>query len=289
MFFFTITLTLAGDLSVEADKYFQANDWPNVVKAYSVMVKEDPSIAQSWFRLGRGLHETKNYNDALTAYSEAEKKGFSPLSVYLRKARTFSAMGNSKAAMDSFKQAVDQGFNDPSYMTDDKELAILRKDSRYDSVLKQVKRNEKPCGFDAEFRQFDFWIGEWDVYMGGNLAGKSKIQLILKDCVIVENWESASYGYSGKSYNVYNPGIKKWQQFWVDSAAGPTLYTGELINGEMRFDADKYNPDGTKMMTKMIFYKLGPDKVRQHIQQSSDGGKTWTDYFDGEYRRTNKK
>ena len=49
------------------------------------------------------------------------------------------------------------------------------------------------------------------------------------------------------------PGIKKWQQFWVDSSGGPTLYTGQLINGEMRFDAEKYNPDGTKDYDKNDF------------------------------------
>ncbi len=286
--FFIFNFSFAEDLAVEGDKYFQANDWANVVKTYTALIKEDPSVAQSWFRLGRGLHETGNYKEALNAYNEAEKKGFNPLSIYLRKARTYSVMGDSKAAMDLFKQAVEQGFNDPSYMTDDKEFANLKQDSRFDSVLAQVKRNAKPCGFDPEFRQFDFWIGEWEVFMGGSLVGKSQIELILKDCVIVENWESASYGYTGKSYNVYNPGIKKWQQFWVDSAGGPTLYIGEFVNGEMHFDAEKYDPDGTKMTTKMIFYNLGSDKVRQHIQQTNDGGKTWTNYFDGEYRRVKK-
>jgi hypothetical protein len=198
-------------------------------------------------------------------------------------------LNNPKEAMDSFKQAVDQGFNDPTVLTNDKELGNLKQDSRFDAVLNQVKRNAKPCGYDPEFRQFDFWIGEWEVFNGGTLAGKSKVELILKDCVIVENWESASYNYSGKSYNVYNPGIKKWQQFWVDNAAGPTLYIGEFVNGEMRFNSESFNPDGTKVLSKMTFYNLGPDKIRQHIQQSTDSGKTWTNYFDGEYTRQNKK
>src|SRR5204863_3073344 len=33
------------------------------------------------------------------------------------------------------------------------------------------------------------------------------------------------------------------------------------------------------------FYNLGPDKVRQHGETSSDNGKTWTTSFDLEYRR----
>ncbi len=289
MIFFVANFSFAEDPNVEAERYLNANDWPNVVTAYGALAKKDPSNAQAWYRLGRGYHELGKYSEALKAYDEAEKKGFHQMSVYIRKSKTFSMMGNSKEAMDIFKQAVDQGFNDPSAMSDDKEFASLKQDSRYDSILAQVKRNEKPCGFDPEFRQFDFWIGDWEVFMGGNLVGKSRIELILKDCVIVENYESTFYGYTGKSYNVYNPGLKKWQQFWVDSSAGPTLYTGQLINGEMRFEAEKYNADGTKALTKMTFYNLGPDKVRQYIQQSTDSGKSWTNGFDGEYRRINKK
>lgn len=289
MLFLVVRSSWAQDLDSDADRYYQANEWEKTLKAYSELVKQDPANPQNWFRLGRALHETGNYKEALRAYDEADKRGVHKLSVLLQKARSFARLGNSKQAMDHFKQAVDLGFNQPSVMTDDNELAVLRKDSRYDSVLSQIKRNERPCSFELEFRNFDFWIGDWEVFVSGGLAGRSHVELILRDCVIVENWDSTSYGYSGKSYNVYHPGLKKWQQFWVDDAAGPTLYTGEFINGEMRFDAEKMNADGTKALTKMTFYNLGPDKVRQWIRQSTDGGKTWSDVFDGEYRRVNKR
>jgi tetratricopeptide (TPR) repeat protein len=287
---FITKFSFAENPSAEAERFLTAEDWPNVIKAYGELARKDPSNAQAWYRLGRGYHETGKYEDALKAYNEAEKKGFHQMSVLVRKSKTYSMMQNSKEAMDMLKQAADLGFSDTNAMSTDKEFAALRKDSRFDSVLSQVKRNEKPCGFDPEFRQFDFWIGEWDVFVSGSLAGKSKIELILKDCVIVENWESPGLGYAGKSYNVYNPGLKKWQQFWVDSSGGPVSYTGQLIDREMRFESEMYNADGTKTLRKMTFYNLGPDKVRQYIQLSSDGGKTWTNGFDGEYRRkTNEK
>ena len=50
-----------------------------------------------------------------------------------------------------------------------------------------------PCTTDPVYRQFDFWIGEWDVYAkNGKEAGDSRIDLILDSCIILENWKSAN-------------------------------------------------------------------------------------------------
>jgi hypothetical protein len=43
--------------------------------------------------------------------------------------------------------------------------------------------------------------------------------------------------------------------------------------------------DSTWVIQRMTFHNLGPDKVRQHGENSNDGGKTWTTSFDLEYRR----
>ena len=62
-----------------------------------------------------------------------------------------------------------------------------------------------PCG-RPEFRQFDFWIGEWEAYgVNGKKGGDSKISLILDSCIILEEWTSAGVQqglrYAGKSFN----------------------------------------------------------------------------------------
>jgi hypothetical protein len=40
-----------------------------------------------------------------------------------------------------------------------------------------------------------------------------------------------------------------------------------------------------KTINKMTFFKLGPNKVRQFLESSTDGGKTWTPGYDGLYIR----
>jgi hypothetical protein len=46
-----------------------------------------------------------------------------------------------------------------------------------------------------------------------------------------------------------------------------------------------YAARGGKIMTRMTFFNLGPDKVRQLGENSTDEGKTWTAVWDAIYTR----
>ena len=80
---------------------------------------------------------------------------------------------------------------------------------------------QKPCS-SPEYRQFDFWVGDWEAFgKKGQKAGDSKISFLLDSCSILEEWTSASIQkglrYAGKSYNSYNAATKKWQQYHTNS------------------------------------------------------------------------
>ncbi len=148
----------------------------------------------------------------------------------------------------------------------------------------QPKPPSKPCGTQPEYRQLDFWIGEWDVEVKGQHAGNSSIQMILDKCVILENW-AGSKGMNGKSFNIYNAAKGKWQQTWVDDTGGVLEFTGEFKDGAMRFLAEVPGKDGSKTLNRMTFTPLDGGRVRQLIEASKDDGKTWTVSFDGLYIR----
>ena len=139
---------------------------------------------------------------------------------------------------------------------------------------------------------FDFWIGEWDAYVTGtnNLAGHSTIAAEDQGCVITEHWRSVQQNYSGRSLNIYDRASNKWEQFWVDSTGGRTLYIGgPLPSGEMRIVADyppsaPTPPNQPRPRYTRMTYTANPDhSVRQHGENSVDG-QTWTDAFDFTYR-----
>ena len=142
----------------------------------------------------------------------------------------------------------------------------------------------KPCSSKPENRQFDFWIGEWDVEVGGRQAGTNSVQLILGDCVIFENWTGAR-GMTGKSFNIYNSARGKWQQTWVDSTGSVLELYGEFKDGAMRLVGEQRGPNGGKVINKLTFFPLEGARVRQLWESSQDDGKTWSTVFDGLYIR----
>lgn len=149
---------------------------------------------------------------------------------------------------------------------------------------------QKPCSA-PEFRQFDFWIGEWEAYgPKGAKAGDSKISIILDSCVILEEWTGQpgqGFIFTGKSFNSYNIATKQWQQTWTDNTGNTTEFLrGEGSNGKVVYYADKVTgPNGKSFMRRLTFTKLSTDKVRQLGERSDDGGTTWTTEYDLEYRR----
>jgi len=168
----------------------------------------------------------------------------------------------------------------------------LRSNPRYQAAITQMKVNAAPCKFPdkhPEYRQFDFWLGEWDVYnQGGAKAGTSKIDLILGDCVVLENWTGGGGG-EGKSFNKYSPEFKRWEQYWVDAQGSTTFFHGMLEGTSMVYYAETPQPNGSILKRRLTFFNLGPDKVRQFSQQSKDDGKSWQTEYDLIYIRKNSQ
>ena len=154
----------------------------------------------------------------------------------------------------------------------------------------QVQSQGMPCS-KPEFRQFDFWLGEWEAYgVKGAKAGDSRVSIILDSCVILEEWTGApsqGFTYTGKSFNSYNVASKQWQQTWTDNTGNTTEFLrGEGSNGKIVYYANKVTgPKGELFMRRLTFTKLSDDKVRQFGERSDDGGKTWSTEYDLEYRR----
>jgi hypothetical protein len=150
---------------------------------------------------------------------------------------------------------------------------------------------QRPCSGEP-YRQFDFWLGEWQVFAkNGTKAGNSKISLILDSCIILEEWTSANATqgliYSGKSFNTYNAATRQWQQTWVDNVGGATEYLkGSYKDNKMVFITYPFPfRKDTMAVRRLSFYNLAPGKVRQHGEITKDNGETWSTEYDLEYRK----
>lgn len=269
----------------EADALYQAQKWAEAAKAYEAITKVEPSNVRAWNRLGSALQSMGKYEQAIEAYQHSARTGSNPVVMY-NLATAYSKTNNREKAFEWLRQAVDAGYAQVGQLETDASLAVLRDDSRFKEIVAQAQRNATPCAASPEHRQFDFWIGEWNVQNPqGQPAGTSSIQRILGDCVIYENWTSGGGAYTGKSFNLYNSSLRKWQQFWADDKGGVLEFAGEYKDNELRYTGESTDPKGNKIMHRLTFFNLSPGRVRQLWEQSTDNAKTWTVAFDGLYLR----
>ncbi|MGH9788840.1 MAG: hypothetical protein ACRD4U_09090 [Candidatus Acidiferrales bacterium] len=146
----------------------------------------------------------------------------------------------------------------------------------------------KPACDEPEHRAFDFWLGEWDVLNPqGHQAGVNRIEKILNGCALLENW-TGSRGGAGKSLNFFNAATRRWEQVWVADGGGVIKYEGEFKDGAMRFAGEFFQRDAARLPSRMTLTPLDGGRVRQLIERSTDGGMTWTVWFDGTYVRRAK-
>jgi hypothetical protein len=138
-----------------------------------------------------------------------------------------------------------------------------------------------PCS-SPDHRAFDFWLGAWRVELPeGKPAGHNTISSILGGCALLEQWEGAS-GLRGTSLNAWDAAAKRWRQTWMDAAGSVLLLEGGLEAGAMVLRG--VTRDGAADVQERITWsRLAGGRVKQHWEQSRDGGKTWTDAFVGIY------
>jgi hypothetical protein len=138
--------------------------------------------------------------------------------------------------------------------------------------------------YREENRQFDFWIGEWNVQNPqGQQVGTSSIQRIENGCIILENW-TGGQGGTGKSLNFYDGSIRKWRQTWADSDGDVSEFAGVYKEGAIRFEGESHSASGVTTKRRLTFFNLGPNRVRQFSEASNDG-KTWAVDYDFTYVR----
>lgn len=150
---------------------------------------------------------------------------------------------------------------------------------------------EPPRCADVEgFSSLDFWVGEWTVHVDDRLVGENRIEKILSGCAIMEHWTAAGGG-EGKSLFYYLPATDTWKQVWVTGrAAAPggvkektLIETSE--SGGLRFQGTIPLASGGSYLDRTTLTPLAGGEVRQLIEISRDGGRTWKPTFDAIYRR----
>ena len=139
----------------------------------------------------------------------------------------------------------------------------------------------------AEYRAFDFWVGEWDVYPNGGTTqvATSSIEAMFAGCAIRETWKPLKGG-GGGSFSHYDKERRYWRQAWVDSSGARVDFDGGPVDGKMVLTGHWANVIGKGQdgLIRMTYSKRPDGSVRQHGEQSTDRGLTWATSFDFIYK-----
>lgn len=146
-------------------------------------------------------------------------------------------------------------------------------------------RAQQACDSEA-FRQFDFWLGTWQVKTEqGGVVGSNRIAKAHNDCVVTEYYRATS-GFSGQSVNLYHAPTNQWHQTWVDSSGTLLQLWGGLDGNAMKLEGKTSDSQGKTAIHRITWTPLAGGDVRQHWQMKSADSLTWTTVFDGRYTKS---
>jgi hypothetical protein len=148
-----------------------------------------------------------------------------------------------------------------------------------------------------EHRQFDFWIGDWDVALHvrtsptedtwQDATGTQHVEAILGGCAISETFSARGPGepWAGRSFSMWQPAAGTWRQTWVDDQGSYLAFTGGIEHGVMTLYGEPRDKDGKRVQMRMQFLDVTPRTLRWEWQRSDDAWQTSTVMMRIDYRR----
>ena len=290
-----LSLTLLGgaaeaqnDIQRAASDAWNARDWARAADAYAQVIKADTTLPFPHMRRGIALTALGRYAEARKEIQSAEAKGAPVGQAAFRLASIEAGMGKLDAAFAQLKRATDAGL--PVVPNPGDSLAPMQKlksDARYAKFLTDIDRNARPCMYDAHHKDFDFWVGSWDVRPRGaptNPPARNEVTKIDDGCVVHESWTAPAS--IGQSFNIYDRTRSKWFQIWVDNSGGLHEYSGNFSDNAMRYEGTTpaIPPATGRVQTRLTFFRIAADTVRQFSESVRPDG-TWSVNYDLIYIR----
>lgn len=219
------------------------------------------------------LFTDRKWSEAAAAYQEIAEREPANALAQIRLARSRGASGDATGTLAALQAWFATGGGSYQTAMTLPELQFLHEDPRFVAMMEPLKPCQAP-----EFRQFDFWLGDWNVESPASPGSVSRNQItsINDGCAIRETYTTPT-GYEGTSLNFYDAARKSWHQTWIDNQGG-ALYLEGGLQGEAMVLSTTTDPQSVNRIT---WTPLDDGRVRQHWEATTDGGKTWTTVFDG--------
>ncbi len=282
-----LTLLSAPPVESAAEAAYQKHQWAKAVEAYQARTVASPEDGVAWLRLGISLVQLGKGAEAVAPLEKAQRLGVQPSLVQYQLAQAAALVGDKDRALGILKSLAEADFfpvGPPS--AQEKAFANLAKDPEFTKFSNAFEVNRAPCKLrdgSSDYHQFDFWIGDWDVLdKAGDALGTSHVERALGGCVLFETWHGIGGG-EGQSFTSWNPGLHRWEQYWVDGQGVPIFFTGRIEDQELHLRADSATRGGTPLQRRVTISKSPSGRLRQFSETSWDAGRTWATEYDFYY------
>jgi hypothetical protein len=145
----------------------------------------------------------------------------------------------------------------------------------------------------AEARQFDFWVGEWDVNLrirqddltwADQVRSVASIYPILRGKAVLELWSDLrDDGIKGYSLRYFDTARDEWV-LWLNWP-GPGRSGSSSLAGTFRHGRGEFFGRNGDTISRYTFSDIGPESLRWDDAFSQDGGATWSHNWIMEFTR----
>src|ERR1700722_20201366 len=213
-----------------ANDLFSQSKWMEAASAYAAITASEPTNGAAWQNLGESLLQQHKDAEAIAAFEHALALPYRPVLNHLNLARAYADAKDKTKSFAELQKVIDSGHGGQlrPLVISSTEFTSWKDDADFKKFVDQMA----PCR-GAEYRKFDFWIGDWDVHepgtggaSGGASAGVSvgasvghnRVTLEQDGCLLIEHWTASTGGQTGTSFNYYDVRDKKWHQLYLDNS-----------------------------------------------------------------------
>lgn len=148
------------------------------------------------------------------------------------------------------------------------------------AIAQDPSRGSAGPGLPAEAREFDFWLGQWDLVLGGGQGlATNHISSFGIDggIALLEDYRQGPY--LGTSVSYYSPREGRWRQLWFDNMGGLLEFAGGTQGNKFVISG---NVETTK--TRLVYSNITNRTLDQSYDVSPDGV-NWQSTFSARYTR----
>jgi tetratricopeptide (TPR) repeat protein len=293
----TLALSLSGvsvpgqEVAVAgpAARAFEAGQWTLAIDEYRKLAREDAEDGISWLRIAQAQRELGQNALALESLQSARAALAPEAMIELERARNLAALGQLDGALRAVEAADHLELRAFVSIDEARELDPLRANETFQRAYRNVRRRVFPCEGFAAARDFDFWVGTWEVRLeDATLVGHNSISKTDGGCTLLEQWTGAG-GSTGTSINYYQPSREQWRQLWVGSNGTIIDIAGGFQNDRMRLEGTiEYTAENRIEAFRGTWSVLPDGRVRQLFEEFSLAAQSWQTWFDGYYALTSR-